>query len=147
MRILAILTSALLISGCANLDAEPATLTSNVLLRASNGWDGTPYMRYPDGQPELSLLRIQIPAATSLEWHCHLAPNMGYLVKGEIEVETLDGKRTRVRAGEPLAEIVNRVHRGHTSEQPAELLVFYAGAAGIAPATPASECPTGSVVQ
>jgi len=36
-----------------------------------------------------------------------------------------------VRAGEAFAESVGDVHRGYTTDEPAEIVVVYAGSAGI----------------
>ncbi|WP_225422587.1 gamma subclass chorismate mutase AroQ [Pseudomonas huaxiensis] len=109
-----------------------AGIDSRVLLRTTQAWDGSPYTRYPDGQPELTLLKIRIPAHTTLDWHRHPIPNAGYLISGELLVEKPGGGQSlRLKAGDALAEIVDGVHRGKTGSQPAELMVFYAGSEGM----------------
>jgi hypothetical protein len=35
--------------------------TSDVLIKTSNSWDGTPYEAYTQGNPELTVVRIEIP--------------------------------------------------------------------------------------
>lgn len=102
------------------------------LLSSANSWDGTPYGHYPEGKPEVSVLRYSIPAHTTLPWHTHVVPNIAYIVSGEITVEKQDsGEKRLFKAGEAMAEVVNSTHRGYTGEQAAELVVFYAGAAGL----------------
>lgn len=141
MRIALLLLTTLLITGCNEPPPPSAEITSKTLLRTGVAWDQTPYTHYPQGQPELSLLKIHIPARSTLDWHCHLAPNMGYMLSGAIEVENAAGIRVSLKAGDTLAEIVNGLHRGHTTAEPAEILVFYASAKGIPPFTSAGECP------
>ncbi|QVE19560.1 cupin domain-containing protein [Pseudomonas cichorii] len=105
--------------------------TSQILLEATQSWDGTPYKAYPEGQPELSILKISIPANSTLKWHQHPVPNAAYVLSGELTVEAKEGgKSIRIKAGETLAEMVDIIHRGKTGNTPVELVVFYAGAAG-----------------
>ncbi|HGA2317912.1 TPA: cupin domain-containing protein [Pseudomonas putida] len=144
MRTAPLLLTTLLITGCHTPSPPHTQIESRTLLRTSGAWDQTPYTHYPQGQPELSLLKIHIPARSTLDWHCHLAPNLGYMLGGAIEVENAAGIRVSLKAGDTLAEIVNGLHRGRTAEEPAEILVFYASAKGIPPFTPAAECPPSS---
>ncbi|WP_449430791.1 chorismate mutase [Pseudomonas putida] len=111
------------------------------LHRATGSWDGKPYDSYPEGQPVLSLVKISIPPQTTLDWHCHQALNLGYLVEGELKVETRDGKTVQLRAGDTLAELVDDVHRGHTQAQPATVMVFHAATKDFTLSTPAAQCP------
>ncbi|GFM66731.1 hypothetical protein PSCICJ_28490 [Pseudomonas cichorii] len=105
--------------------------TSQILLEATQSWDGTPYKAYPEGQPELSILKISIPANSTLKWHQHPVPNAAYVLSGELTVEAKEGgKSIRIKAGDTLAEMVDIIHRGKTGNTPVELVVFYAGAAG-----------------
>ncbi|MGF6593153.1 chorismate mutase [Pseudomonas sp. 2835] len=125
-----------LLAGCST---PPAQLDSQVLLRTSKAWDGSPYPRYPDGPAELTLVKIHIPPETTLDWHSHPQPNAGYLLAGELLVETRDSnKQVSIKAGDALAEIVDGVHRGRTGRQPAELIVFYAGSQGVPLSQPAA---------
>ncbi|MEE1924183.1 cupin domain-containing protein [Pseudomonas sp. 148P] len=127
VRPIALLALLLPLAGCSTpvVDGKPET---TVLLQASQAWDGTRYQSYPGGQPQLTLLKILIPPRTTLDWHQHPMPNAGYLLAGELLVETHDAKHlTLLKAGDALAETVGRTHRGRTGEQAAELIVFYAG--------------------
>ncbi len=111
----------------------PATPTAEVLLRASSGWDGTPYEAYPAGPPELTLLRINIPADTELNWHIHPIPSAAYIICGQVLVETRAGnKQTLLKSGDTIAAVVNIEHRARTGGVPVDLLVFYAGSEGMA---------------
>ncbi|WP_024655880.1 cupin domain-containing protein [Pseudomonas syringae USA007] len=106
--------------------AAPA-VKSSVLLKSKTSWDGTPYITYPKGQPELTVLKINIPANTALKWHSHPIPNAAYIASGEITVEKRDSnEQIRLKKGDALAEMVDIVHRGKTGDTPVELIVFYA---------------------
>lgn len=136
----AVLTISALIAGCSTHAPGPAQVQSQVLHRATNSWDGTPYTHYPEGQPVLYLVKVDIPAHTTLDWHCHPALNMGYLADGTLEVEARDGKRIKLVAGDTLAELVGDVHRGHTARQPATVLVFHAATDDQAISIPQAQC-------
>ncbi|QYD73694.1 cupin domain-containing protein [Paraburkholderia edwinii] len=101
------------------------------LLKTTKSWDGTPYKGYPSGSPQLSVLKIEIPAHSVLPWHTHPMPNAGYVVSGEITVEKKDGEKQTVKAGQVLPETVGSVHRGVTGDSPVTLIVFYAGTEGM----------------
>lgn len=124
---------------CFALSSLVAALTPSVsaaqtttLLKTDSSWEGTPYTAYPAGAPELSLLKITIPANTALDWHQHPMPNAAYILSGELTIETRDLAHRKVfRAGDVVAETVGRQHRGITGAAPVELLVFYAGSPGM----------------
>jgi quercetin dioxygenase-like cupin family protein len=109
------------------------------LVQSSFAWDATPYTRYPDGRPLISVLRIAIAPHMTLEWHSHPMPNAGYVLSGELTLEERGGSRKHFVAGQAFTETVNRIHRGMTGEAPAVLIVFYAGAPGLPLSQPASD--------
>ena len=110
---------------------EKATVTVEKILDTETAWDGSSYGSYPDGQPELSVLKITIPPNTALPWHTHPIPNAGYVVSGELTVERKDGERKVVKQGEVLPETVDSIHRGISGNRPVTLIVFYAGVRGL----------------
>src|ERR1700750_3302118 len=46
---------------------------------------------FRDGYPGMRTLRISIEPGASLPWHRHMLPNAGYLLEGELRVETHHG--------------------------------------------------------
>lgn len=103
-----------------------------VLLKSQASWNGKPYDSYPQGRPQLTILRFSIPPRTSLPWHTHPVPNAGYILSGEITLEErATGHKRILRAGEAFAESVDDVHRGYTGEEPAEIICTYAGVEGL----------------
>jgi quercetin dioxygenase-like cupin family protein len=119
---------------------QPAGVQSSVLVKSEASWEGTSYAAYPAGAPELSVIKITIPANTSLAWHKHPMPNAAYVLSGELTVETQDGKQRKVLGqGEALAEMVERHHRGTSGATPTELIVFYAGSKDMPLSVPVPE--------
>lgn len=108
---------------------------SQVLLQTTRSWDGKAYPPYGTGQPRITVLRILIPAHSTLAWHHHPVINAAYVQQGALTVEKRgdDGKpgdACSIVAGEVLPELVDQVHRGYTGAEPATLIVFYAGTEG-----------------
>jgi quercetin dioxygenase-like cupin family protein len=101
------------------------------LAKSCLSWDGAQLPTYPEGRPEITILRIVIPAGATLEKHKHLVINGGVLLKGELTVQAEDGKILRLKAGEALVEVVDTWHYGkNEGVEPAEIIVFYAGVEG-----------------
>ena len=51
---------------------------------------------------------------------------MGYLLKGELKVETQKGETLLMKAGESLVELNEQWHRGiNVGEEDIEIVVFY----------------------
>ena len=71
---------------------NPESAVSTVLLKTERSWDGTLYKSYPAGQPQLTVLKIVIPAHTPLPWHIHSMPNAAYVLSGTLHVESRDGR-------------------------------------------------------
>jgi quercetin dioxygenase-like cupin family protein len=102
------------------------------LLQTTQAWDGATYQGYPKGQPQVTVLRIKIPPHTALHWHLHPVISAGYILSGQLTVEKQGtAEHITVRAGQALCETVGTIHRGFTTDQPAELIVFYAGQAAV----------------
>ncbi|MFC4763654.1 cupin domain-containing protein [Dyella koreensis] len=115
--------------------APAGAAESTVLLKTTRSWDGTAFPAYPQGQPEITVLRIVIPPHSTLAWHHHPVINAAYVQQGRLMVEkhdhTADGPTTcSLIAGDVLPELVDQVHRGYTGDEAATLIVFYAGRAG-----------------
>lgn len=87
---------------------------------------------YPDGQPQLTILRIRIPSGTTLPLHKHPVINAGVLLSGTLTVITENDKTLRLKAGDPIIEVVNKWHYGkNDGAEPAEIIVFYVGTADL----------------
>lgn len=127
-RLLWALWLALLLSSTVQA-GDPTGVTVAVLAKTSSSWDGTSLPTYPNNRPEITILRITIPAGTALPLHQHPVINAGVLLSGELTVMTEDDRTLHLKAGDPIVEVVNKWHYGmNTGNGPAVILVFYAGA-------------------
>jgi quercetin dioxygenase-like cupin family protein len=98
------------------------------LAKSAKSWDGEALPQYPQGQPEVTILRIKIPAGAKLEIHNHPVINAGVLLTGELTVVTEDNKTLHLKAGDSIVELVNKKHYGkNEGKETAEIIVFYAG--------------------
>lgn len=106
-------------------------ILSQLLIRSQQSWDGEKLPNYKVGQPEITILKVIIPAGARLKMHYHPVINAGVLLKGELKVVTKEGKSLLLRAGDPIVEVVNTLHYGvNEGNEDAEIVVFYAGIAG-----------------
>lgn len=107
------------------------SIVSDTLIKSTHSWDGSQLPSYPEGQPEVTILRITIPVGAKLPLHQHPYINAGVLIKGELTALTKKGEKLIMIAGEPIVEVVNKWHFGTNSGNvPAEIIVFYAGIKG-----------------
>ena len=127
-RLLLSLLLALLLSSTVQA-VDTVGVTTEVLAKTGISWDGSPLPAYPDRSPEITILRITIPAGTSLPLHRHPVINAAVLLSGELTVITDGDKTLYLKAGDPIVEVVDKWHYGKsTGKDPAIILVFYAGA-------------------
>jgi len=102
-----------------------------LLAKNTVSWDGDELPAYPTGTPEVSILRITIPAHTALPLHRHPVINAGVLLEGQLTVVTPDGLEKHMKAGDSLIELVEKWHFGRNDgDEPAVILVVYAGEVG-----------------
>lgn len=106
------------------------TVLAEKPLQTTTTWEGGA-IAYPAGQAEVTSSMLKIAAGEATRFHCHPVPTMGYVVKGTLEVETKDGKKNVLEQGDSIVEVLRTVHRGRAIAGPVEIVVFYAGAAGI----------------
>lgn len=104
---------------------ESPKAVSETLIQSSTSWDGSDFS-YPEGQPELTVSRINIPAGVTLPLHCHPVPLAGYITEGKLEVRKPSGETITITEGGPLIEVSNIWHQGHGVTD-TEIIVVYAG--------------------
>jgi quercetin dioxygenase-like cupin family protein len=118
--------------------AKVATAQREILLQTTQSWNGKPYTHYPTGQPQLTTLKVTIAPHTSLPWHSHPIPNAVYVLSGTLALhDRASGKTLVVHQGQAVGESVDDVHRGEAGDEPAVLLITYAGAPGVPTSVPA----------
>jgi quercetin dioxygenase-like cupin family protein len=138
--ITAILGGASLAAALAQTQANSvASGQREILLQTTQSWNGKPYTHYPAGQPELTMIKLTIAPHTALPWHTHPFPNVVYVLSGTLTLhDKASGKTQVVHQGEAVGESVDTVHRGETGNEPAVLLITYAGTPGVPTSVPAA---------
>jgi quercetin dioxygenase-like cupin family protein len=120
---------ALLFFGCLLKAEQAPPIQVESLLKTTTAWDGVPLPAYPEGQPEISILKITIAPGASLPWHKHPVINSGVLLSGELEVTHEDGRVLHLRPWDAISEVVDTWHYGkNPGAEPAVILVVYSGA-------------------
>jgi quercetin dioxygenase-like cupin family protein len=109
-----------------------------VLLQTDKSWNGKQYTHYPTGQVQLTTLKVTLAPHTALPWHTHPCPNVVYVLSGTLTLhDKATGKTLVVHQGEAVGESVDDVHRGEAGDQPAVLIITYAGIPGVPTSIPA----------
>ena len=110
---------------------EENAVSVDVLAKTGVSWDGMALPNYPQGKPEVTILRIKIPPKVQLPLHQHPVINAGTLLKGELTVVTKNKETLHLKAGDSIVEVVDKWHYGkNEGNGPAEIIVFYAGVQG-----------------
>lgn len=121
-------TVVLLIIATSSWAKDKNGVTVDVLSKTTKSWDGTELLTYPEGIPEITILKITIPPNVKLSWHKHLVINAGIMLTGELSVITRDNEKLVLKAGDAIVEVVNKWHHGiNEGPDPVEIVVFYAG--------------------
>lgn len=107
--------------------AAQGAMAAQPLLQSRTTWEGSP-IQYPDGEAQVTAVILSLAPEDAPAFHCHPVPTMGYVLEGELEVETSDGKTSVFRQGQAVVEVMRTVHRGRALNGSARIVVFYAGA-------------------
>ena len=115
--------------GCkSNKNKEIEVIT---LAKSTKSWNGRPLPKYPEGEPEVTILKITIPPKTTLPLHQHPEINAGVLLKGNLTVISETKDTLHLKTGDPIIELVNKWLYGiNEGSNPVEIIVFYAGIKG-----------------
>lgn len=126
-----------MISAAASVSAKDIAEVTNAriqvaeLIKTTKSWNGVDLPHYSQAKPEITILRIKIPAGVKLPMHEHPVINAGVLLSGELTVKTVNNKILHLKAGDPIVEVVDTWHYGiNEGKEPAEIIVFYAGVVG-----------------
>lgn len=101
------------------------------LVAAKESWGGDLYS-YPDGQSEITLLRITAPVGFRTPVHTHLQPGVALIMKGQLECVVNAEKTLDVAEGDAFATTFGDVphYCENTGKEDAVIYVFYAGVEG-----------------
>ena len=96
------------------------------LIRTSQSWDGAMLPNFPQGQPELRVIRLDFPVGAKTGWHHHTVVNYGIVQQGDLTIVCQDGSERTFHEGEPLVEVIGTIHRGENrGKKPVILVMFY----------------------
>ena len=96
------------------------------LIRTSQCWDGAQLPDFPQGKPELRVIRLDFPIGAKTGWHHHTVVNYGIVQQGELTIVCQDGSKRTFHEGEPLVEVIGTIHRGENrGKKPVILNMFY----------------------
>ena len=105
-------------------------LAAEPLLKTSTSWDGGE-LAYPEGQAEITAIKLTAKDGQWAPFHCHPMPTLGYILSGTVKVQLMNGQEATFKQGESVVEVMRTLHRGQGVGGDAELVVFYAGAEGL----------------
>ena len=118
------------VTGCASTTYDD-DVRAVQLLKSSESWNGKPLPAYKTGVPEITILKVTIPPKSTLPMHQHPVINAGVLLKGQLTVTTESNQTLHLKPGDPIVEVVDTWHYGtNEGDEPAEIIVFYAGTKG-----------------
>ena len=101
------------------------------LIRTSESWDGAMLPDFPQGQPELRVIRLDFPVGAKTGWHHHTVVNYGIVQQGDLTIVCQDGSERTFHQGEPLVEVIGTIHRGENrGRKPVILNMFYFSSPG-----------------
>ena len=101
------------------------------LIRTSQSWDGAMLPDFPQGQPELRVVRLDFPIGAKTGWHHHTVVNYGIVQQGDLTIVCQDGTEKTFREGEALVEVIGTIHRGENrGSKPVILNMFYFSSSG-----------------
>jgi quercetin dioxygenase-like cupin family protein len=104
---------------------------STALLDTGTTWNAAPIHYQCPVRPQVTAMKVEIPAGEATPWHTHPVGNYAYVISGTLQLELADGTTHIFQAGEAFAEVVNTVHRGRAvGSEPVQLVVFYTGEQG-----------------
>lgn len=122
------------------LDSLGSGITVETLARSDRSWNGQLLPLFGAAQPEVTVVRLTVPAGVTLKRHMHPVIHAGVLVQGKLRVETDNGSSQLLEAGQAIIEVVNTAHRSVSlGPDSAVLLMVFVGPVGQAitlPATP-----------
>lgn len=101
---------------------------SETVIQTDSHWNKQAIKPIHIDNPQITMLRITIPAGEKLAMHKHPILNIGYLTKGELTVRSENGDVLVLKPGDPIVELVDVWHYGEsTGSEDAEIVVTYVG--------------------
>jgi quercetin dioxygenase-like cupin family protein len=129
IKLITLCISALALCLAADQGYAPA-ISIRTLMKTSVDSAGQP-IQYPQKDPEITGVLVEIPGGQNTGWHTHSSPSVEYILSGEVTVEFENGTTKHLKAGDTYVECVNVVHRGlNRSTNAARIVMFVIGQKG-----------------
>lgn len=110
------------------LSSAAYAASSETVIQTDSHWNKQVIKPIHIDHPQVTILRITIPAGEKLAMHKHPILNIGYLTKGELTVHSENGDVLVLHPGDPIVELVDIWHYGEsTGSEDAEIVVTYVG--------------------
>jgi len=101
------------------------------LIRTSESWDGAQLADFPQGKPELRVVRLDFPVGSKTGWRHHPIINYGIVQQGDLTIVCQDGSKKTFHEGEALVEVIGTIHwGGNQGSKPVILDMFYFSSPG-----------------
>ena len=118
----------LLLTSCILASSVAYAANSETVIQTASHWNKQAIKPIHIDNPQVTMLRITIPAGEKLAMHKHPILNIGYLTKGELTVRSENGDELVLHPGDPIVELVDVWHYGEsTGSEDAEIVVTYIG--------------------
>jgi quercetin dioxygenase-like cupin family protein len=131
MKAMSLLGVMIVLLASFGVSSQPAPVTFSEVVKSTKSWDGSELPQYPEGKPEITILKVTVPVGATVVEHKHPVINAGVMLSGELTVTSREGKELKLKAGEPIVELVDQWHTGkNVGTEPVEIMVFYAGIEG-----------------
>ena len=118
----------LFLAVCVLASSGAYAANSETLIETDSHWNKQTIKPISIDHPQITMLRITIPAGEKLPMHKHPILNIGYLTKGELTVRSENGDVLVLHPGDPIVELVDVWHYGEsTGSEDAEIVVTYVG--------------------
>ena len=67
------------------------------LIRTSRSWDGSLLPDFPQGTPELRVVRLDFPVGAQTGWHHHTVVNYGIVQQGDLTIVCEPGQQITIQ--------------------------------------------------
>lgn len=134
MKTILFLLAAFAFTVCASTSYSQGTYSNpeakvSELMKTTKTWSGQD-IKYPEGNPEITVVELNIDEGFNTGFHCHPVPSFGYILDGRLEVELADGTKKAFTKGQTFAEVVDSWHMGEAVGGPVHLIIVYTGNKG-----------------
>ena len=110
---------------------ENSDIKVTKLKETDASWENTKIV-YPVGEAKITALLVEMQPKAKIELHHHEVPSFGYILEGQMHVQSELREKKIFNKGDVVIEMVNKKHFGFNSgDSITKFIVFYIGAKGL----------------